>query len=424
MDRLRSSLFFLPALSIVIAYLASRWLTDLSLGTWAGKATVDSARAVLSTVAAATITFASIAFSISLLIMQQGSSQHTPRVLPVLTRDPFNRRVIALVMATFTFSLVTLQQVRGPLSEGGEEAIPQLAVAVSVLLGVGAVLAVVGAINHTAQMMQISAILDRVVAESRRSVPWSADGDIRAQHRSVPSDPDPVAGVDVTFETGKDGWVRGVDVSGILQALPPGATFVLATVPGRYAVGGSLLGVVHGVPGIGADDEERIASCARAAVRLGPTRSVDQDPLFAIRQLVDVALRALSPGINDPTTAFDAIVHLGSVLVDRLCGDPVPNWFQDDRGAAVSVPHAPTDEDVADHALDELRVAAVEQPQVVIYLLEMVSMVADVARRAGVAERADPLRDQARLLCDTAVQVIDGRDRERVLEAYRTRIAG
>ena len=112
-DSLRANFFFLPAVAVVVAFVAARLLVGVEAGDWVGRSTVDSARSVLSTTAAATITFASITFSVSLLIMQQGSNQFSPRVVHGLVRDPFNRGVIALVVGTFTYCLVSLQRVRG-----------------------------------------------------------------------------------------------------------------------------------------------------------------------------------------------------------------------------------------------------------------------------------------------------------------------
>ena len=165
-ERLRSSFFVLPAFAVVIAFVTARLLVGVDAGDWVGRSTVDSARNLLSTTAAATITFASVTFSVSLLIMQQGSSQFSPRVIDGLVRDPFNRRVIALVVGTFTYCLVSLQRVRGPLADGGEEVVPEFAVTVGLFLGVLSVLAVVGAINHTSRKMDVSVILGGIVEQA------------------------------------------------------------------------------------------------------------------------------------------------------------------------------------------------------------------------------------------------------------------
>ena len=133
--------------------------------------TVDSARAVLSTIAGATITFAGIAFSVSLLIIQLASSQYSPRVVHTLFRDPFNRRVMGLVVGTFTYCVIVLRSVRSPFEQGGEPVIPNLSVAVAVVLGIATILAIVAFINHSAHSMDVSEILERCPARSHRPDP-------------------------------------------------------------------------------------------------------------------------------------------------------------------------------------------------------------------------------------------------------------
>ena len=417
LDTLRANLFFLPALAIVLSYLAARIMAGWQGAAWVGQSSVESGRAVLSVVAGATITFVSIAFSVSLLVMQQGSSQFSPRVLPALIRDPVNRRVISLVMATFTFSLVTLQRVRGPLEDGGDPTVPQVSVALAVVLGIAAVLAVVAAIHHTAHMMQISSILERIVHESRHATSLGADTELQADRDEERAEPDGASCV-VLFR--RSGWVRGVDVDRLVDCLPRGSRLLLDTAPGRYAVEGAPLGLLSPPP---ADDEQKeVHDRVASAFDIGSTRTVSQDPSLAVRQLVDVALKALSPGINDPTTALDAIFHLATVLVDLLTNDQAANRFTADDGTALVLRHPVTDDELAELALGELRVASVSQPAVVIYLFEMVEVVDAAARAAGRGERSRPLIEQARWLRDHAVAVItDERDRAGITTSFARR---
>src|SRR5665811_422850 len=166
-ERTRASLFFIPMLAVVAAVIVAATAialdsridqngSDLPLGF---TSTVASARALLGTVAGATITFAAIAFSVSLLIIQQASSQYSPRVVHTLFRDPFNRRVMGLVVGTFTYCLLTLRSVRSSLEKGGDPVIPNLSVAIGVILGIITILAIVAFINHSAHSMDISTIL-------------------------------------------------------------------------------------------------------------------------------------------------------------------------------------------------------------------------------------------------------------------------
>lgn len=415
-DRLASSFFFLPAIAVVVAFFAARILAGVEAGDWVGRSTVDSARSVLSTTAAATITFASITFSVSLLIMQQGSNQFSPRVIHGLVRDPFNRRVIALVVGTFTYCLVSLQRVRGPLAEGGEEVVPELAVAVGLLLGVLAVLAVVAAINHTSRKMDVSVILAGIVDEAT-AVPSAQPTDDRFRIASAAETP-AVDGQSVTvvrFDT--DGWVQQIDRRGLLGLTEPGSTIRLDTDTGRYAIRGTALCTIW--PAVTDDRLDEITAGARRRVGVGSTRTMSDDPGFGVRQLVDVALRALSPGINDPTTAQDAIFHLGTVLVALLTSPPAPAAYCDDQDRHLLAPYVLTDDDLAELALAELRGAAANLPAVAVYLLQMIGLVIDAATANGGGDRVDAFRRQARLIVDTvtASDVLEA-DRRRVQDTY------
>ncbi len=415
-DRLGSSFFVLPAAAVVGAFVAARLLVGVDTGEWVGRSTVDSARIVLSTTAAATITFASIAFSVSLLIMQQGSNQFSPRVIHGLVRDPFNRRVIALVVGTFTYCLVSLQRVRGPLADGPEEVVPELAVAIGLVLGVLSVLAVVAAINHTARQMDVSVILGGIVQQATGvrgfhptnvrvdpSIDFEALGH-GGQTSSI-----------VRFES--DGWIQQIDHQGLLALFEPGSAVRLETDVGRYAIRTTPLCTVW--PALAERRLDEVARRARGHVRVGQTRTMSEDAGYGVRQLVDIALRALSPGINDPTTAQDAIFHLGTVLVDRLTSAPQPTRFDDDQDRHLLAPHALTDDDLAELALAELRRAASSQPMVAIYLLEMIGLVVEAVTANGSGARVRPLLAQARLVADT-VATGSGLDvdRQRVQRAY------
>ena len=417
-DALRTSFFFLPAIAVVVGFLGARFLVGVEVGDWVGTSTVDSARAVLSTTAAATITFASITFSVSLLIMQQGSSQFSPRVIHGLVRDPFNRRVIAIVVGTFTYCLVSLQRVRGPIDEGGEEVVPDLAVAVGLLLGVVAVLAVVAAINHTSRKMDVSVILGDIVEQATGNPSSPAtDDELRATTRADRSIPEGEPVTVVRFDT--DGWVRQIDRRGLLGLVDDGCVVRLDIDAGRYAIRSTPLCTIW--PPLDEARVDEVVDSARRCVRLGPTRTMTDDAGYGVRQLVDVALRALSPGINDPTTAQDAIFHLGTVLVDRLSATPAPMAYHDENDRCLLAPHALTDEDLAELAFAELRGAGAGQPAVAVYLLQTIALVTEAAGANEAGDRVAPFVAQARLLLanvDTADLIDD--DRSRVHQTFHT----
>jgi len=398
-ERVRASLFFVPMLAVIGAIVfglaalgVDRHLdpaTDLPLGF---TSTVDSARVVLSTIAGATMTFAGIAFSISLLTIQLASSQYSPRVVHTLFRDPFNKRVMALVVGTFTYCVVVLRSVRSPLEDGGDPIIPNLSVAIAVFLGITTILAIVAFINHSAHTMDVSEILERVQIEAIDQIrdEWTAAGTGDGRHDPLPTVEEPIH--IVRFE--RSGWVQQVDLDTLLECTPDDTLVRLDTFPGRYAVEGTPLCALSPPP-VDCDQVEREL---RSAVGVGSTRTMQQDISYGLRQLADVALKALSPGINDPTTAQDAIFHTTAVLGELLRRDPPARVRSGPRGTRVLLVEQPDHGDLIGMAFNEVRRAAATQPAVSIYLLEALHLLTEALTATGCSHRTPPLRDQARLV--------------------------
>jgi uncharacterized membrane protein len=424
-ERLRSSFFFVPMLGVIGAVVLAvfglavdRRLdaegVDLPLGL---VATVDSARSLLSTIAGATISFAGIAFSVSLLIIQLASSQYSPRVVHTLFRDPFNRRVMALVVGTFTYCLVVLRSTRSSLEADGTPVIPNLSVALALVLGISTILAVIAFINHGAHSMDVSEILGRVrsdaVDQIRRE--WSHDvGD-------GPAEPPIEFGADATVvRFDRTGWVQEVDVDALLECLPPSASIRVETYAGRYAIQGTPVCSIW--PGLSPEELGRIEPSVRSAVAIGNTRTLQQDVSYGLRQLADVALKALSPGINDPTTAQDAIFHSASVLLEMLTHSPPLRDLTDEHGRRLVLAEQPSHDDLVRLAFDETRRAAVAMPSVCIYLLEALHLVRGSLVAAGHPGRTGAIDEQARLIVEGALASdLLEHDRFLVRSAYQRR---
>jgi uncharacterized membrane protein len=265
--------------------------------------------------------------------------------------------------------------------------------------------------------MDVSAILGDIVeqATDMRTSP-DTDDEVQATTQSIRSIPQGEPVTVVRFDA--DGWVRQIDRRGLLGVVDAGGIVRLETDAGRYAVRSTPLCIIW--PAVAEARVEEVTRSARHCVRLGPTRTMREDAGYGVRQLVDVALRALSPGINDPTTAQDAIFHLGTVLVDRLSSSPVPTAYHDGNGRCLLAPHALTDEDLAELAFAELRRAGAGQPAVAVYVLQTIALVADAARANDAGERIAPFVAQARLLLDNvdAAGLIDD-DRASIHNSYR-----
>jgi uncharacterized membrane protein len=402
-EAVRASFFVVPMAAVVVAVVAglatvtidSRFDDEGSDLPLVLASTVESARAILGTIAGATITFAAIAFSVSLLIIQLASSQYSPRVVHTLFRDPFNRRVMGVVIGTFTYCLVVLRSVRSPLEEGGDPVIPNVSVSIAIVLGIAAILAVVAFIDHNAHAMDVSKILERVTRDALEAIPPEWKPVDEQPHRTPePAAIVPADGRCVRFD--QSGWIQYVDVDGLLECMPEGATVLVHTYAGRYAVKGAALCTVSEHDGA---DVEAQASALRAAVVIGDTRTMQQDISYGLRQLADVALRGLSPGVNDPTTAHDAILHAAAVLAELLRRSP-PGRVCDDRGRTALLPEVPGHLELIRLTFEEVRRAAAASPAVCVYLLEAMALLADSTDGHLSPEARDEIRTQARLVVD------------------------
>jgi uncharacterized membrane protein len=173
---------------------------------------------------------------------------------------------------------------------------------------------------------------------------------------------------------------------------------------GHYAITGAALCTIWPAP----DDGEEATHKARGAVVLGTTRSLLQDPTYAVRQVADVAIKALSPGVNDPTTAQDAIFHLGTLVREFLCRQPPPRVRRcgDDRDVVLS--QLPDHASVVRLAFEETRIAAAPYPAVCIYLLEVLRLVESAVAPPAAPMAVPLLHEQAERLLGASTRALDG----------------
>ena len=398
-ERLRSSLFFVPMLAVILAAVlgvvaltvdrhVDTSLADLPLGF---TSTVESARTLLGVIAGATISFAGIAFSVSLLIIQLASSQYSPRVVQTLFRDPFNKRVMALVVGTFTYCVVVLRSVRSALDPGGDPVIPNISVAVAVVLGIATILAIVAFINHSAHAMDVSEILERIRRETTEQIraEWTLSEPDSVTNNEIPS---PSTEPMTVIRADRSGWIQQIDTAALVDCLPDGTTARVETYAGRYAIERSRLITIS--PAIDAADLE---APLRSAFVIGETRTMQQDVTYGLRQLVDVTVKALSPGINDPTTAQDAIFHTAALLSELLRHHPPPAVIiGGDRRVVMA--QQPSHGELIRIAFDETRRAAATHPTVCLYLLATLDSLIESLTAGGLTLRTTELHRQARLV--------------------------
>ena len=364
-ERLRLRLWFVPALFTIGAGLLAVFFVSLDqrladdpdrLG-FAFGGTAEGARSVLAVIATSMLTFTGLVFSITMLVLQAASSQLSPRVMRTFLRDRGNQVVLGLFVATFVYTLLVLHTVRAPTEAGGGF-VPSLAILVAFVLLLSSVGAFIWYIDHMAHAIRASTVITSIWAETTAAIdrlypePVGAEAETEAGRGQHHGDPDRVV------ESPGAGALVGVDEERLAAAASQGDR-LLEFVPsvGEFVPEGAPLARLWGSWDSDAIDE------VRAAVSLGSERTLHQDAAFGLRQLVDIALRALSPGINDPSTAVLALDRLHDLL-RRLATRQFPSRERVVEGTVRLVLPRPGWEDYVRLAVDEIRQAGDGQIQV------------------------------------------------------------
>lgn len=413
---LRDSLWFLPALITVACGLAAIATVRIDeivqfrngpVVAWLYSGGAEGARGVLSAISSTMINVTALVFSITVVALQLASSQLSPRVLRSFMADRGNQVVLGGFIGTFTYALLTLRVVRSPLEERGGF-VPALAVSISMLLALASVGLLIYFVHHAANGMRANVVMDRVVATTIAAADRIASDE---QPAHDPAGATETVGPAVARRTppaqigaGTAGYLRHVgrerltklaaDHSVAIQVLPRVGDFVLPGEPLARVWPDSAVDAAF------ADD-------VRAGLALWAERDANTDVALGLTQLADIAIRALSPGVNDPTTAIQGLDRIAHVL-----GHLARNWPDAGKilngdclrlvvvplrpfgelvalGFGAVVPHAADDAVVASHlAALARRVASLAPPERAAPLLA----VADIAGRnaAGSAPTSAP----------------------------------
>ncbi len=326
----------LPRLDRVVDDALPTWLGDLLFG-----GGPSAARAVLAAVASSLITVTSLTFSMTVVTLQLASSQFSPRLLRTFSRDRFVHVTLGVFLATFTYALTVLRSVRS-LQEDGVTFVPQLAVTAAFVLAVASVLTLVLFLAHLTGEIRVETMLRRVRQDATEAMDRAEPGDglgwapLTAGGRAR-FEPPPGA---VRLLAPRSGFVLHVQARDLVEAAERAGVLLRVDVePGAFVVAGTPVGSCWPV-GAAGDPEgpQHVAALIEGAITLGPERTAVQDLGFGLRQLADVSTKALSPGINDPTTAVHALAHASALLCELAAARPGARVVSgDDRGSGAPV---------------------------------------------------------------------------------------
>ncbi len=370
-DNLRTQLWPLPVVGIVLAVLAGvslphldayldaalpSWSTVLFFGGDAG-----AARTLLDAIASSLITVTSLTFSLTVVTLQLASSQFSPRLLRTFTSDIFVQTTLAIFLSTFTYSLTVLRGVRS--GEEGGEFVPRISVTVAFALGIVSVLGLVLFLAHLARQIRVETML-RDVHDDASATLASATSSLEDARPLPPLPTPPASALDITAPS--SGFLTSIDQAEMRSAaIQADAYLIIDCHPGSSIIEGVPIGAAWSASERLDDDEfDRLQDAVRKSIKVGYERTAAQDVGYGLRQLTDVANKALSPGINDPTTAIHALGHISAILCQLAGRDLRCVVLRDDDDLVRVVLRRPSFAEVLDTAITQPRRYGSSDPQV------------------------------------------------------------
>lgn len=417
---LRESLWFVPGLLVLVGLALALGLVRYDALTTPGGLKrlplffgigADASRNMLTAIAGSMLTVATLAFSVTLAALSQISNQYSPRVLRNFMRDEVNQVVMGYFMGVFAYCLTVLGTIRG-LNEGRGEFVPSTAVLGGLLLALGGVAALIFFIHHMAESLQTGTLVRHITNDTLESMADMFPDDADQADPPAPAAPLPAAAAArllsepagwLALPAPGYGYLQRIDVPGLVAwARRHGALLRLDGAVGAFVGEGTPLFSVR--PDLDAAPAAPAPPGAAPRewpldlmdyVSIGRHRNIEQDVAFGLQQLVDIALKALSIGINDTTTAIMAIDHLGEIGA-RLARQPFPAPLHcDERAQPRLLVRYPSFADYIGLAFNLVRINARGNFAVLRRLLRALSLIAGQVREPG---RKAVLGQQAALL--------------------------
>jgi uncharacterized membrane protein len=376
---LRTSLWFVPSLEVVAAIglfigtlAADRaaYRGDFGLPGWVISGSADAARQILTTIAAAIITVVGVVFSIILVTLTLASTQFGPRMLRNFIRDRGTQVTLGTFVATFVYSVLVLVSI-GTGSHG--DFVPHIGVTVTLGLMVIDLAVLIYFIHHTAISIQLPQVIASIAADLAEAIREQGETD-RPGPETGPT------AVELVSRTETGGAVLLAPVSGYVQFIKHQNLVRLATRadavinldhrPGHFIVRGHRLATVWPP-----EAAPLVRKALGGAHIIGPQRTLTQDVSFGFDQLAEIAIRALSPAVNDPFTAMTCIDWLG----ENLC-KIVDRWHparvhRDAQGYIRVITAEPAYDRLVQRSFEKIRQSSLGMPAVMIRELEALTRI-------------------------------------------------
>lgn len=372
---LADSFWILPATVVLLLALlglvtvdAQRWdaLPDWLPSDWVYGGGETGARTLLGVVAGSTIGVAGTLFSITIAALTLASNQMGPRLLRNFMRDRGNQLTLGVMLGAFAYSLVVLRSVRG----GGDDTfVPSVGVTVGLILAAGCIGLLIYFIHHVATRINVDTVMDLVHGDIRKDIRRLTQ---ESKPEDAPEQPDWGAGTEMRMQG--SGYLQQVDAAALANwAAENGTAIKLLVRPGGFVLPGAVIAQIS-PPVDGAEE------VIRRSTALSSQAGSANDLSFSMLQLVEVAVRALSPGINDPRTAISALDRLGASLAE-LAPRNLRNGVVLRDGELRLLICDLTYDQLVDSMFAMIRRAAGGTPSVLLHLLHVLGEVARIERR-------------------------------------------
>lgn len=414
----RTNLWLVPMLCVLAAlalFVFSQSLDraafhhTLKLPHWIDQGGASDARDLLSATVGAIITTLGLVLSITVLTLSIAASQFGQRLLRRFMRDRGTQISIGIFAATFVFSLMTLLSVTSRPNE--RQYVPWLSCWVSTGLALSCIAALIFYVHHVAQLIQVNTILADISTDLRRIVQEERQQEAMAAALQVRQD--------FLLQAPATGYLRRVDYEQLVRAAEEfDVTIQFLHRPGRFVMAGTVLatGEQRSHPPGQAKQTIKIGEAFGKALDIGPRRSLTQDPGFAIAQIVEIALRAMSPAVNDPNTMFTCVQWLGDGLRVIAQTPPRRTVHRDAKGQPRVIECEYSYDRFVGAAFDPLRQVARGSPEASIVMLDTIAALAPCLTEE---KHLSPLAAQAELIREGFDRGAVAKDRERVEAAYR-----
>lgn len=409
MEEVRSSFWFVPSLivagSIVLAValieadavLGDQWRAQWPRLFGAG---ADGARGMMSTIAGAMMSVVGVTFSMILVVLALASSQYTSRILMNFMRSRVTQVVLGIFAGIFTYCLIVLRTIRG----GYEGAfVPSLAVFFGFVLALGGVGALMFFIHHIASSIQASSIISSVAHQTIQAFERLFPEQIGQQPdedrdwRTLPA-PDERTWHSVPAK--ESGYIQGVDGTALLRLARERKIVVrMDHGIGEFVVRSGTLAALA----LAGPPDQAMTAALQDAFSISQHRTVDEDAAFGIRQIVDVALKALSPGVIDTTTAVMCVDYLAAILA-QVATRRIPSALRYEHGELRVIAKGPRFDSLLSESFDQIRRMAKGDVTIITRLLEAIQTLAGMTASPY---RRGALREQVQYIAELAERTVE-----------------